>query len=147
MVDCSGEGILFVEAEAHVSLQQLGGSILKDLLLHVPGSQQIIGCPLLLLQVTHLRCGGFVFAARMNHTICDSLGLVQFLTMVGDIARAAPISKFPVWQRELFSARDPPRITFPHREYEDETQQRNMGQPRNGPRVIFVWAQRDCIPS
>ncbi|XP_029130699.1 LOW QUALITY PROTEIN: methanol O-anthraniloyltransferase-like [Cajanus cajan] len=125
MVDCSGEGILFIEAEAHVSLHQLGGSILKDLLLHVPGSQQIIPCPLLLLQVTHLRCGGFVFAVRMNHTICDSLGLVQFLTMVGDIARAAPISKFPVWQRELFSARDPPRITFPHHEYEDESQHCN----------------------
>ncbi|KAL3038558.1 hypothetical protein AAZX31_01G139200 [Glycine max] len=123
-VDCSGEGILFVEAEAHVSLKELGNSILppcphmKELLLDVPGSQGILGCPLLLFQVTRLTCGGFAFAARMNHTICDSLGLVQFLTMVGEIARGVSISQFPVWQRELFSARDPPRITYAHHEYD-----------------------------
>ncbi|RDX69537.1 Methanol O-anthraniloyltransferase, partial [Mucuna pruriens] len=128
MVDCNGEGILFVQAEADVSLKQLGNSILppcphiNHLLLHVPASQPILGCPLLLVQVTHLTCGGFVFAVRMNHTICDSFGLVQFLTMVAEIARGAPISQFPVWERQLFSARDPPRITCPHHEYEDETE-------------------------
>ncbi|QCD90945.1 shikimate O-hydroxycinnamoyltransferase [Vigna unguiculata] len=74
----------------------------------------------MIVQVTRLTCGGFVFAARMNHTICDSLGLVQFLTMVGEIARGASITHFPVWQRELFSARNPPRITCAHHEYETQ---------------------------
>lgn len=69
-------------------------------------------------QVTRLTCGGFVLTTRMNHTMCDSLGLVQFLTMVGEIARGASISQFPVWQRELLSARDPPRITCAHHEYD-----------------------------
>ncbi|CAJ1930858.1 unnamed protein product [Sphenostylis stenocarpa] len=129
-VDCSGEGILLVESEADVSLKELGDKILppcpymREFLLDAPGSQGILGCPLLLVQVTRLRCGGFVFAARMNHTICDSLGLVQFVSMVGEIARGASVSQFPVWQRELFSSRDPPRITCAHHEYETEHCQR-----------------------
>ncbi|XP_017426276.1 methanol O-anthraniloyltransferase [Vigna angularis] len=125
MVDCNGEGMLLVEAEADDSLRELGDKILppcpymKEFLLDVPGSPRILGTPLL-FQVTRLTCGGFVFAARMNHTICDSLGLVQFLTMVGEIARGASITQFPVWQRELFSARNPPRITCAHNEYETQ---------------------------
>lgn len=59
MVDCNGEGILLVEAEAHVSLKELGNEILppcpymKDFLLDVPGSRGILGSPLLLVQVNY----------------------------------------------------------------------------------------------
>lgn len=57
LVDCSAEGVLFVEAEANVTLKQLGDSIAppcphrKDFLCHVPGSEAILGTPLLLIQV------------------------------------------------------------------------------------------------
>lgn len=56
-VDCTGEGILFVEAEADITLEQLADTIQPpcpyiDQLLHdVPGSNAILGCPLLLIQV------------------------------------------------------------------------------------------------
>ncbi|KAJ0084992.1 hypothetical protein Patl1_29402 [Pistacia atlantica] len=56
LVDCNGEGILFVEADANVSLDQLGPEIqppficLDELLYVVPGSDGIIGCPLLSIQ-------------------------------------------------------------------------------------------------
>lgn len=57
MVDCNGEGVLFVEAYANVSLEELGDSILppcpylNHFLIPLPGSQDIIGCPLLFVQV------------------------------------------------------------------------------------------------
>ncbi|KAF7112495.1 hypothetical protein RHSIM_RhsimUnG0223500 [Rhododendron simsii] len=57
LVDCTSEGVLFVEADAEVELNQLGDAILpgcpvlKELLHDVPGSDGILGCPLLLLQV------------------------------------------------------------------------------------------------
>jgi hypothetical protein len=56
-VDCTGEGILFVEAEADITLEQLADTIqppcpyIDELLHDVPGSNAILGCPLLLIQV------------------------------------------------------------------------------------------------
>ena len=57
VVDCNGEGILFVEAEADISLEKLGDTIrppcpyMKQFLYEVPGSKAILGSPLLLIQV------------------------------------------------------------------------------------------------
>nr|POE91425.1 methanol o-anthraniloyltransferase [Quercus suber] len=57
VVDCTGDGILFVEANADITLEQLGDTIqppcpyIEELLRDVPGSNGILGCPLLLIQV------------------------------------------------------------------------------------------------
>ncbi|KAF7126664.1 hypothetical protein RHSIM_Rhsim11G0039900 [Rhododendron simsii] len=127
LVDCTSEGVLFVEADAEVELNRLGDAILpgspvlEELLHDVPGSDGILGCPLLLLQVTRFRCGGFAFALRLNHTMSDGAGFVQFLNAIAEFAKgkeAAALSVPPVWQRELVSARHPPRITCLHHEYE-----------------------------
>jgi hypothetical protein len=73
------------------------------------------------MQVTRLQCGGFILAVRLNHTISDSLGLVKFLNTVAEMAGGASApSHQPVWQRDIFSARDPPRITCVHHEYDEQ---------------------------
>ena len=49
----------------------------------------------------------------------DAAGLVQFMTAVGEMARGARAPSIPpVWQRELLNARNPPRVTCTHREYD-----------------------------
>ncbi|CAN6577295.1 unnamed protein product [Malus baccata var. baccata] len=125
-VECTAEGIMFIEADANITLEQFGDNLqppfpcLEELLYNVPGSDGVLNCPLLLIQVTRLQCGGLVFALRLNHTMSDAAGLVQFMTAVGEIARGATFPTVqPVWQRELLNARDPPRVTCTHREYEE----------------------------
>lgn len=144
LVDCTGEGVLFIEADAEVELDQLGDTILpgcpymEELLHHVPGSDGILGCPLLLVQVTRFSCGGFTFALRLNHTMSDGLGLVQFLNAIAEFAQGngltAP-SVLPVWRRELLSARKPPRITCLHHEYEQAVDT-NSGDNNNKHEIL-----------
>ena len=71
------------------------------------------------MQMTRLTCGGYIFAVRLNHTISDSLGLVQFLNTAAEMASGSRVPlKQPVWQRQILNARDPPRITCIHHEFE-----------------------------
>ncbi|CAL5066670.1 unnamed protein product [Urochloa decumbens] len=126
VVDCTGEGVLFVEADAGVRLAELEAAgltppfpCMDQLLFDVDGSDGVLTCPLLLIQVTRLLCGGFVFALRLNHTMCDAAGIVQFMSAVGELARGLPAPTVtPVWSRELLNARSPPRPSFPHHEYD-----------------------------
>ncbi|KAJ1411459.1 Transferase [Sesbania bispinosa] len=125
MVDCTGEGVLFIEADADVTLNQFGDALQppfpcwEELLYDVPGSQGVLNTPLLVIQVTRLKCGGFIFALRLNHTMSDAAGLVLFMSALGEIARGMNGPSIPpVWRRELLNARDPPRVTCTHREYE-----------------------------
>uniref|UniRef100_A0A8R7QP20 10-deacetylbaccatin III 10-O-acetyltransferase n=2 Tax=Triticum urartu TaxID=4572 RepID=A0A8R7QP20_TRIUA len=96
-VDCTGEGVLFIEANADVSLKHFGDALqppfpgLEDLIFDVPGSSEVLGTPLLLFQVTRLACGGFILAVRMMHTMADAPGMVQFLAAVAELARGATV--------------------------------------------------------
>ncbi|KAI9084376.1 hypothetical protein K1719_033718 [Acacia pycnantha] len=126
MVDCNGDGVVFIEADADVTLEAFGDALqppfpsLEELLYDVPGTSPVLNTPLLLIQVTRLKCGGFIFALRLNHTMSDAAGLVQFMSALGEIARGArKPSNPPGWHRELLNARKPPRVTCTHREYDE----------------------------
>ncbi|XP_021753963.1 methanol O-anthraniloyltransferase-like [Chenopodium quinoa] len=124
MVDCNDEGVLFIEADANVRLEEIRTRILppcpllEDFLYDVPGSKGIIGCPLLLFQVTRLICGGFILGVRFNHTVCDTPGFAQLLQAMAEISRGLPRpSVMPLWKRELLAAKYPMRVTCAHLEY------------------------------
>nr|KYP35317.1 Taxadien-5-alpha-ol O-acetyltransferase [Cajanus cajan] len=57
MVDCNGEGVIFVEADADVTIEQFGDNLLPPfpcfdkILFNIPGSDGIIDSPILHLQV------------------------------------------------------------------------------------------------
>ena len=60
MVDCNEEGVVFIEADADVSLEQFGDALqppfpcLEELLHDVPGSTGVVHSPLLLIQVSYI---------------------------------------------------------------------------------------------
>ncbi|XP_050221523.2 benzyl alcohol O-benzoyltransferase-like [Mercurialis annua] len=127
-VECTGEGVLFIEADADFDFEHSGNVLqppfhfLDEFLFDVPGSNGVINCPLLLIQVTRLKCGGFVFALRLNHTMADGAGTVQFMTTIAELARGEQSPRIlPVWERQVLSARNPPTTTCIHREYDDFT--------------------------
>uniref|UniRef100_A0ACD5VDQ0 Uncharacterized protein n=1 Tax=Avena sativa TaxID=4498 RepID=A0ACD5VDQ0_AVESA len=119
VVDCTGEGVLFVEADADVQLAELeaAGGLTPpfpcwDQLLFDHDDDGlmmgVLNSPLLLIQVTRLLCGGFVLALRFNHTICDGIGIAQFMNAVGELARGLPsMTVTPVWSRELLAIETP----------------------------------------
>jgi hypothetical protein len=61
LVECTGEGVMFIEADADVALDQFGDALhppfpcIEELLYDVPGSGEVLNCPLLLIQVTFAR--------------------------------------------------------------------------------------------
>ncbi|KAL4317471.1 hypothetical protein AHAS_Ahas15G0388400 [Arachis hypogaea] len=105
VVDCTAEGVLFIEADADVTLDYFGVDPLPpfpcfdELLYDAPFSDDgIINSPLLLIQVTRLKCGGFIFAIRVNHTLCDGCGIGQFIKAIAEISQGASNpSILPVW--------------------------------------------------
>ncbi|RCV12280.1 LOW QUALITY PROTEIN: hypothetical protein SETIT_2G256400v2 [Setaria italica] len=126
VVECTGEGVVFVEADADVRMDDLGDSLAPpvpcyDKLLCEPESPTavVVDRPLIYFQVTRLRCGGFIFGFQICHCMADGTGIVQFLTALTEFARGVPGAPTvrPVWERELFMAGWPPEITYDHQEY------------------------------
>ncbi|KAK1632711.1 hypothetical protein QYE76_007026 [Lolium multiflorum] len=136
VVDCAGQGVAFVEADANMALDDLGEVryppfprseefVYDD---HVymanlpPGLllPEIIGQPLLYVQVTRFMCGGFIVGTRTCHCLTDGSGVAQFLKSVGELARGADSPSVPpVWSRDIFNAREPPCPSFPHPEFQE----------------------------
>ncbi|KAK1609585.1 hypothetical protein QYE76_033258 [Lolium multiflorum] len=112
-VDCTGEGVWFVEAAASCTLADVGG--LECLPLLIPGELFLPRPPpgeeldgvMFMAQVTRFTCGGLAVAISFNHAVFDGRGAAQFLTAVGELARGllAP-SVAPVWGRDAIP--DPP---------------------------------------
>ncbi|KAG8382030.1 hypothetical protein BUALT_Bualt05G0034000 [Buddleja alternifolia] len=140
MVNCNGEGVLFVEADANVKLEELGDGILppcpymEKLLCKVSDSDSggILGCSLFSFQVTRFICGGLSLGILFNHTMVDGHGLMLFLNAIRELVNGESAPSIPpVWQRELLSARSPPRITCSHKEFDILSNNKLATNPRD----------------
>ncbi|KAF2311528.1 hypothetical protein GH714_024583 [Hevea brasiliensis] len=123
IVDCTGEGAVFVEAEANCSITEIGDTTKPDpvtlgkLVYDIPGAQNIFQMPPLVAQVTRFKCGGFVLGLCMNHCMFDGIGAMEFVNSWGETARGLPLKVPPFLDRSILKARNPPKIEFPHHEF------------------------------
>ncbi|PKA65309.1 Omega-hydroxypalmitate O-feruloyl transferase [Apostasia shenzhenica] len=124
IVDCSGEGAVFVEAEAECDMAAIAADVEKPdpatlgkLVYSVPGAKNPLEIPPLVAQVTKFNCGGFVLGLAMNHCMFDGIGAVEFINSWGETARGLPLAVPPFLDRTILRSRIPPVISFPHREF------------------------------
>ncbi|KAK4785102.1 hypothetical protein SAY86_001791 [Trapa natans] len=123
IVDCTGEGAIFVEAEADCELAEVGDITKPDpetlgkLVYEVPGARNILEMPPLVAQVTKFRCGGFALGLCMNHCMFDGIGAMEFVNSWGETARGLPLTTQPFLDRTILRSREPPMIESLHHEF------------------------------
>ncbi|KAK8489595.1 hypothetical protein V6N11_064394 [Hibiscus sabdariffa] len=123
IIDCTGEGAVFVEAEANCKMEEIGDitkpdpETLRKLVYDIPGAKSILEMPLLVAQVTKFQCGGFVLGLCMNHCMFDGIGAMEFVNSWGETARGLPLTIPPFSDRAILKARSPTRIEYLHREF------------------------------
>ncbi|WOL02470.1 hypothetical protein Cni_G11189 [Canna indica] len=123
IVNCTGEGAVFVEAEAGCEIEDIGDIAKPDpetlgkLVYDVPGAKNILEIPPLVAQVTKFTCGGFVLGLSVNHCMFDGLGAMEFVNSWGETARGLPLSVPPFIDRTVLRSRNPPVVSFPHHEF------------------------------
>ncbi|PKA57606.1 Shikimate O-hydroxycinnamoyltransferase [Apostasia shenzhenica] len=120
-INCNGEGVLFVVAETDSSVDDFGDFAptmeMKQLIPKVDYTDDIAAFPLLVLQVTHFKCGGAALGVGMQHHVADGYSGLHFINSWSDVARGLAVSLPPFIDRSLLRARDPPAPSFPHLEY------------------------------
>lgn len=123
IVDCTGEGAVFVEAEANCTIEGIGDITKPDpetlgkLVYDIPGAKNILEMPPLVAQVTKFKCGGFVLGVCMNHCMFDGIGAMEFVNSWGETARGVPLAVPPFLDRSILKARNPLKTEYLHQEF------------------------------
>ncbi|KAL2492207.1 Omega-hydroxypalmitate O-feruloyl transferase [Abeliophyllum distichum] len=137
IVDCTGEGVVFVEAEADCKLEDLGDITKPDpitlgkLVYDIPGAKNILEIPPVTAKVTKFKCGGFALGLCMNHCMFDGIGAMEFVNSWGETARGLPLKVPPFMDRRILEARNPPKPDFPHHEFAEIEDISNVGEVYN----------------
>ncbi|XP_071725804.1 shikimate O-hydroxycinnamoyltransferase-like [Rutidosis leptorrhynchoides] len=121
VINCNGEGVLFIEAETDSALDDLGNFTpspeLRRLVPTVDYSGDISSYPLFFAQVTHFRCGGVALGCGVSHVLSDGLTYFRFINTWSDVARGLSVTDRPFIDRTLLRAREPPTPIYDHVEY------------------------------
>ncbi|KAG4143606.1 hypothetical protein ERO13_D06G201350v2 [Gossypium hirsutum] len=118
---CNAEGVLWIEAETTSAMDDLDGftpcSKLRKLVPTADYSGDISSYPLIMAQVTTLKCGGVCLGIATHCTLADGTTTFHFINSWSEMARGLPqISMPPLINRTLLQARVPPIPRFHHLE-------------------------------
>lgn len=123
-IQCNGEGVLFVEAETDIAIDDFKDftpSLEFRKLVPNPAVDQsgkVSSYPLLVLQVTHFKCRGIALGVGWHHTLADGLSALHFISTWASIARGDTAITPPLLDRTLLGAQVPPSPKFHHIEYD-----------------------------
>ncbi|XP_026457018.1 omega-hydroxypalmitate O-feruloyl transferase-like [Papaver somniferum] len=124
VINCTGEGAVFVEAEVDCYMDEIGDfessdpkTLPKLVYDRSIDAKNMLEVPPLAVQVTRFNCGEFILGVSVNHCIVDGLSLVEFLNSWGELARGLPLTIPPFLDRTVLIARNPTKVEFTHDEY------------------------------
>ncbi|GJN06700.1 hypothetical protein PR202_ga24456 [Eleusine coracana subsp. coracana] len=118
LVDCTAEGVVFVETNANTWLEDFGQPpvqpfpCVEELLCFDDIGEPegtVTDKPLLFFQVTRLKDNGFAIGYRYCHSVVDSFGMSKLLDDVYRLARGEALTVPPVWEREILTGHATPR--------------------------------------
>ncbi|XP_037446790.1 benzyl alcohol O-benzoyltransferase-like [Triticum dicoccoides] len=155
VVECYAQGVLFVEADADLTADDFGDIgyppfpcyeqfVLEDTAgTEDGGAEPVVDRPLFYVQVTRLKCGGFIFGHRVCHCMVDAPGCVQFVRAIAELARGADAPSVPpVWGREMLMARQPQQpSSYPHLEFQEPA-----GGPEPDRMLTTPPGDKVCVP-
>ncbi|KAI5565772.1 hypothetical protein BDE02_14G142600 [Populus trichocarpa] len=145
-VECTNEGVLFVEARANCNMDQVDVKVIIDdhsetagkLVYGSPDPENILENPLMTAQVTRFRCGGFAFGLSISHCIVDGISAMEFIKSWSETARGMPLTTKPVLDRSILRSRQPPKIDFPFGQYApaETSNLSNISNPFQGEQIL-----------
>lgn len=122
-IDCNGAGVFFGVGTSDLTMEEL-----KDIKFPNPAFRQLIlqdyvsnshlqDLPLLTLQATRFKCGGFAVGAGLNHCLFDGISSFDFTVNLASFIKGESLEVTPSLDRTILKARVPPRIEHNHLEY------------------------------
>ncbi|RZC93370.1 hypothetical protein C5167_035885 [Papaver somniferum] len=153
-IDCNGEGVLFVEAETTSVIDEFGDFAptleFRQLIPTVQFSGDMSSYPLLVVQVTHFKCGGVSLGVGKEHHVADGPSGLHFINSWSEMARGLKLTVPPFIDRTLLRAHDPPTPAFLHIEYQPAPPMKTPShspnsQPAQGSSVAIFKFTRDQL--
>lgn len=110
-INCNGDGVPFLEANANCELSSLNYlegidvPTAQKLVFDNPSQHQTSPYPLV-FKVTKFLCGGFTIGMGLSHSVCDGFGASKFYRALSEFAsgKNEPSVK-PVWERERLTVK------------------------------------------
>ncbi|KAF7068417.1 hypothetical protein CFC21_074188 [Triticum aestivum] len=117
VIDCAGQGALFVAARSELAVDDFSGFKPSPELrrLFVPRVEDYSPPVMCAVQVTFLKCGGVALGTALHHVAADAISAFHFFetwsafSRDGDAAAAAALEP-PFHDRTLLRARSPPFV-------------------------------------
>ncbi|KAI4376288.1 hypothetical protein MLD38_014070 [Melastoma candidum] len=108
LLECNSAGVAFIEAEANCGLDLLGDFSpcpeYEYLVPEVDYRRPIGELPLLLVQVTLFKCGGFGLSMNISHVVVDGPSALHFVSEWARMARGEPLETYPYFDRAVLGS-------------------------------------------
>ncbi|RZC84972.1 hypothetical protein C5167_047756 [Papaver somniferum] len=139
-IDCTGEGVILIEAETDSCIEDLGDFTPNEQLMplspNLDNDDDISSYPPLLVQVTHFKCGAVCLSTSLSHIIADGVSSINFINTWSDLCRGSEdIKSVPFLDRTILRARDPPVVSFPHIEHKRPSMNIPSTSPLSEPKI------------